>query len=209
VLVLPTYTHVISAPPGFDERDGAVFFGGFLAGSGGPNEDAAVCLVGELMPSLWETLPTLELEIIGANPTAAVRELQGPRVDVVGFVPDPAEHLSRARVHVHPLRLGAGIKLKLIDSMAAGLPFVTTPVGAEGLGLGDLEDALVADDVQDLTRLALDLYRDPDLWTRVQTELLALVKERFGRDRFRSTLVEAFAHVGVAPPRARIVNSVR
>ena len=160
------------------------------------------------MPILWETMPELELEIIGANPTAALRELRGSRVDVVGFVPDPAEHLSRARVHVHPLRLGAGIKLKLIDTMAAGLPFVTTPVGAEGLGLGDLEDVLVADDVRELARL-VDLYHDRGLWTRVQTELLALVKERFGRDRFRSTLVEAFAHVGVAPPPTRSVNGRR
>ena len=64
-------------PPGFDERDGAVFFGGFLAGSGGPNEDAAVRLVEELMPILWETMPELELEIIGANPTAAVARAPG------------------------------------------------------------------------------------------------------------------------------------
>ena len=74
-----------------------------------------------------------------------MRELQGPHVEVVGFVPDPAERLSAARVHVHPLRYGAGIKLKLIDTMAAGLPFVTTPIGAEGLGLGELEKVVVAE----------------------------------------------------------------
>jgi O-antigen biosynthesis protein len=208
VLVLPTYADALAHPPGFDERQGVVFFGGFLAGPGGPNEDAAVRLVEEVMPLLWEGVPDLELKIIGANPTLAVRALHRPRVDVVGFVPDPAEYLSRARVHVHPLRSGAGIKLKLIDTMAAGLPFVTTPTGTEGLGLGDLEDVLVADDPRELARLALDLYRDSDLWARAQTELLELVEDRFGRDRFRSTLVEAFAHVGVAPPATRILSGV-
>lgn len=206
VLVLPSYTEVVANPPGFDERRDVVFFGGFLAGPGGPNEDGAVHLVDDVMPILWEAMPELELQIIGANPTPAVRELQGPRVNVVGFVPDPAEHLSRARVHVHPLRLGAGIKLKLIDTMAAGLPFVTTPVGAEGLGLGDLEDVLVADDTAGLARLALDLYDDASLWARVQTDLLALVEDRFGRDRFRSTLVEAFVRIGVAPPAVPILS---
>ena len=136
-----------------------------------------------------------------------MRDLQQPRVDVVGFVPDPAERLSAARVHVHPLRYGAGIKLKLIDTMAAGLPFVTTPTGAEGLGLGELEDVVVADDDRELARLALELYRDRDLWQHVQHRLLALVSRRFGRETFRETIVEAFAHVGVAPPpRAALRN---
>jgi GT2 family glycosyltransferase len=200
VFILPTYTEVPAQPRRFDERQGIVFFGGFLAGPGGPNEDGAAHLVDELMPILWEAMPELELEIVGANPTPRVRELQGPRVEVVGFVPDPYERLSRARVHVHPLRFGAGIKLKLIDTMAAGLPFVTTPTGAEGLGLDGLEDVVVARNSAELARLALDLYQDQDLWQRVQGDLLDIVRERFGRERFRSTLVEAFAHAGVAPP---------
>jgi O-antigen biosynthesis protein len=198
---------VLEQPPTFEERNGVVFFGGFLAGSGGPNEDAAVRLVEEVMPTLWEALPELELEIIGANPTPVVRELQRPRVNVVGFVPSPVDRLSKARVHVHPLRFGAGIKLKLIDTMAAGLPFVTTPTGAEGLGLGDLEDVLVHDDPTELARRALDLYGDPQLWNRVQAELLERVEERFGRERFRSILVEAFGNVGVAPPPGRVLTA--
>jgi glycosyltransferase involved in cell wall biosynthesis len=201
VLVLPSYVDPTARPPNFDERGGVIFFGGFFAGANGPNEDGAVRLVEDVMPAIWEQLPDLPLEIIGANPTPAVRELASPRVKVVGFVPDPLERLARARVHVHPLRFGAGIKLKLIDTMAAGLPFVTTPIGAEGLGLGELENVLVTEDVDGLARLALELYRDRELWNRVQTDLLRIVRERFGRESFRATLVEAFTHVGVAPPR--------
>jgi O-antigen biosynthesis protein len=202
VHVLPTYVQPLDRPPGHDERSGVAFFGGFLAGPGGPNEEAAALLVHEVMPRLWEAKPELELEILGANPTPVVRELQGPRVEVVGFVPDPVERLTGPRVHIHPLRTGAGIKLKLIDTMAAGLPFVTTPTGAEGLGLGDLEDVLVASEPADLARLALDLYDNPGLWSEVQSRLLELVARRFGRSSFRRTLVEAFAELGVAPPRA-------
>jgi glycosyltransferase involved in cell wall biosynthesis len=128
-------------------------------------------------------------------------------VEVVGYVPDPMERLTRARVHVHPLRLGAGIKLNLIDTMAAGLPFVTTPIGAEGLGLGELENVLVADEVEGLARHALQLYSDRDLWQRVQADLLRIVSERFSRDEFRATLVRAFTRLGVAPPPVRPVSS--
>ena len=204
VLVLPTHVDAIQRPLAFDEREGVVFFGGFFAGAGGPNEDGAVRLVEDVMPAVWGQLPEVALEIVGANPTPRVRELQSPLVDVVGFVPDPMDRLARARVHVHPLRFGAGIKLNLIDTMAAGLPFVTTPIGAEGLGLGELENILVAEDLNELARLALDLYRDRDLWHRVQADLLRIVGERFARESFRATLVEAFTHVGVAPPPRRL-----
>jgi GT2 family glycosyltransferase/glycosyltransferase involved in cell wall biosynthesis len=209
VFVLPTYVEPLEDAPGFGDRSGVAFFGGFLAGPGGPNEDAAERLVTDVMPLLWEKLPELELEILGANPTPAVRELQSPRVNVVGFVPDPIERLSRLRVHVHPLRVGAGIKLKLIDTMAAGLPFVTTPTGAEGLGLADLEDVLVADSPADLARLALELYENAELWSDVQGRLLDLARRRFGRDSFRRTLIEAFATVGIAPPAGRALSSAR
>ena len=77
---------------------------------------------------------------------------------------------------------------------------MTTPTGAEGLGLGDLEDVLVAESPGELARLALDLYRDAELWRRVQAELLELVEKRFGRNVFRRTLVEALGQLGVAPP---------
>jgi GT2 family glycosyltransferase len=207
VRVLPTYVDALDHPPGFDEREGLVFFGGFFAGAGGPNEDAVVRLVDDLMPSIWSEEPDLQLSIVGANPTLPVRELQGPRVEVVGFVPDPLEQLARARVHLHPLRFGAGIKLKLIDTMAAGTPFVTTPTGAEGLGLGELETVLVAEDDADLTRLALRLYRDRALWEGVQADLLQIARERFGRKEFRRTLVRTFMDVGVAPPRGLLTDA--
>jgi GT2 family glycosyltransferase len=207
VRVLPTWVRALEEPPGFDEREGIVFFGGFFAGVGGPNEDAAVRLVEDLLPALREQEPGLELAIVGANPTPRVRELQRPHVDVVGFVPDPLERLSRARVHVHPLRFGAGIKLKLIDTMAAGLPFVSTPLGAEGLGLGALEEVLIGERDEELTALALRLYRDRGLWEHVQAELLELVRERFGRETFRRTLADTFVGVGVAPPVGLMASS--
>jgi hypothetical protein len=117
--------------------------------------------------------------------------------------------LDRSRVHVSPLRFGAGVKQKLIDTMAAGLPFVTTTVGAEGLGLGELAPLLVADEPADLAALIHKLYADADRWGRAQDGLLSIAGDRFGRERFRRTLVEAMSHVGVAPPPGAFATSAR
>jgi uncharacterized repeat protein (TIGR01451 family) len=144
--------------------------------------------------------PVTDLDvIIGADPTPAVRALAGERIVVRGYVTDPHEVLTRARVHVVPMRVGAGIKLRLIDSMAAGLPFVTTTVGAEGLPLTGLRSVMVADAPMEIARRALRLYRDRALWTDVQQALRDIAAARYSRAALRRELVDALAVVGLAP----------
>jgi glycosyltransferase involved in cell wall biosynthesis len=142
--------------------------------------------------------------VIGADIEDSVRALEGPRVRIVGYVEDPAGWLSRARVHVNPMRFGAGLKQKFLDSMAAGLPFVTTSVGAEGFPLGELRSSLVADSPAALAAVLGRLYDDRTEWERAQAQLLELAATRFDRASFQRTLIEALTYVGVAPPlRAR------
>ena len=152
------------------------------------------------MPILWEREPDLVLHVVGADPTPAVEALHGERVNVVGYVEDPAEWLARTRVHVSPMRYGAGIKLKLLDTIAAGLPFVTTGVGAEGLPLAGLRAQLVAEQPLRLAELTHALYTDEDLWRRAQRGLLDIARNSFDRGTFRRTLAEAMSHLGMLPP---------
>ena len=198
--VLPGIVEPLAGPPGFDERSDLVFFGGFLAGSASPNLDALSYLVQEVLPRFWEDHPDVGLNVIGADMDDSVRAHEGPRVRIVGYVEDPAGWLSRARVHVNPMRFGAGLKQKFLDSMAAGLPFVTTSVGAEGFPLGELRGSLVADTPAGLAALLGRLYDDGAEWERAQARLLELAANHFDRASFQRTLIEALTHVGVAPP---------
>ena len=198
--VLPGIVEAVPEPPGFDARSDLLFFGGFLAGSASPNEDALSYLVHEVLPLFWEEHPDVSLNVVGADMGDSVRALEGPRVRIVGYVEDPADWLSRARVHVNPMRYGAGLKQKFLDSLAAGLPFVTTTVGAEGFPLGALRDSLVADDPARLARAIGRLYTDRAEWERAQAHLLELAVTRFDRASFQRTLLEAMICVGVAPP---------
>jgi hypothetical protein len=98
------------------------------------------------------------------------------------------------------MRFGSGIKIKLLDTIAAGLPFVTTPVGAEGLPLGPLRPNLVAEEPAALANLVHALNTDEQLWGRAQRGLLDIARNSFDRGTFRRTLVEAMSHLGVLPP---------
>jgi GT2 family glycosyltransferase len=198
--VLTSIVEPVAAAPGFDERSDLVFFGGFLGGSASPNADSLAYLINEVLPLFWESHPDVGLNVIGADMDESIRALDGPRVRIVGYVEDPSGWLSRARLHVNPMRFGAGVKLKFLDSIAAGLPFVTTPVGAEGIPLGDLQQSLVADSAAGLARLMSTLYDDRAQWEQAQACLLDLAQTRFDRASFQRTLIEALTHVGIAPP---------
>jgi GT2 family glycosyltransferase len=198
--LLPGSADVLEHSPGFADRADLIFYGGFLAGPGSPNEDALLNLVENVLPRVRAALPDVVLQVVGADPTPAVQALQGNGIEVVGYVEDPYEWLTRARLHVHPIRFGAGIKNKLLDTIGAGLPFITTTSGAEGMQLGELAPMLVADDPEAVVERVVGLYTDEPSWTRIQSELLALAQERFSRRASRRALVEAMSHLGVAPP---------
>lgn len=199
VFVLPSFVEIAEAPL-FERRRDLVFFGSFTAGPGSPNEDAVLHLVSDVLPAVWKHAADIVLHVVGSDPTHAVRALHGPRVNVVGFVPEPAEWLTRARLHVCPLRAGAGIQLKLLDTMAAGLPFVTTEVGAEGIPLGGMSDTIVGEDASGLAELVLRLYTNRNLWEDVQRHLLHIARTRFDHASFSRTLITAMSHLGIAPP---------
>jgi glycosyltransferase involved in cell wall biosynthesis len=196
--------HAVPFPesvPGHADRQGMVFFGGFAAGPGGPNEDAVVVAVQEVMPHVWAQAPGA-FQIVGADPTPVVQALASDDVTVVGLVPDPGEWLQRARVHVSPLRFGAGLKLRFVDTMAAGLPFVTTTIGAEDLGLSPaLTSLLVSDDPAELAELAVRLDRDEALWTDVSEQLRALARDRYSFETFRASVRVAMLLAGFPPDR--------
>ncbi len=87
--------------------------------------------------------------------------------------------LDAARVSIAPLRYGAGMKGKVAEALAAGLPVVTTSMGAEGMGLVDGEHLLVGDDVDALADAIVRLSTDDDLWRRLAAAGRARIDERY------------------------------
>jgi glycosyltransferase involved in cell wall biosynthesis len=188
------------AVPGREARRGLMFLGGFDSTPGTPNEEAVLELAGWLLPALWDRHPGLDLRIVGAEPSPAVRALAGGPVAVLGQVPDPLPLLRSALLQVVPMRCGAGVKIKLVDSMAAGLPFVTTPIGGEGLHLGPLARHLVGESPAELVELCHALLTDAPLWTDMQQRLLDVCRTHFSAERFAAGMRGVLADCGVQPP---------
>ena len=128
-----------------------------------PNLDGLSWFVHDVWPLVRVRHPEATVGVIGSYPSAAVHALGAhPGVDVLGYVPDLALDLDRAAVAIAPLRFGAGMKGKVTDAMAAGLPVVTTSVGAQGLDAVDDRHAMIADTADDFAAAVSALFDDPD-----------------------------------------------
>lgn len=164
IFVVPTMHRVVERRYSFAETDGLLFIGGYQHP---PNVDAALWLCNEIMPLVWSQLPDVTLTLLGSNPPDTIRKLQSDRIGVAGYIPDVTAYFERARVFVAPLRYGAGIKAKVGHAFGYGLPTVMTTIGAEGFGIVDGEDALIADDAARFAEAIARVYRDEALWKRL------------------------------------------
>jgi sugar transferase (PEP-CTERM/EpsH1 system associated) len=110
-----------------------------------PNIDAALHFTRTLWPKLREHIPELTLTIVGARPAPEVAALSGlPGVTVTGTVADVRPFYANALAAIVPLRTGGGTRLKILEAMAAGVPVVSTELGAEGLAVNPGSDILIA-----------------------------------------------------------------
>jgi polysaccharide biosynthesis protein PslH len=100
-----------------------------------PNVDAAVYLLTQIYPRVLASEPECELELVGAEPPRELTELAGRvgKARVTGRVPAIHPHLESASVVVCPLRIGGGVKVKMLEAIARGCAIVTTSIGAQGL----------------------------------------------------------------------------
>ncbi len=129
------------------------------------NVDAALFFAREVWPAIHRQRPELRLVIVGAQPTAEVLKLrEQPGITVTGTVDDVRPFYHNALAAVVPLRVAGGTRLKILEAMAAGVPVISTTLGAEGLPVTNGTDILLADSPSDFAECAVTLAPDSELW---------------------------------------------
>lgn len=135
-----------------------------------PNVDAVLYFVDSIWPRIKGRLGDARFYIVGNAPTDEIEALASEDIIVTGFVPEVTPYLHQSKVFVVPLRYGAGLKGKIGEALASGIPIVTTSIGAEGMNLIHRKNAMVADDPDQFADCVADLYTDPDLWQLLSEE---------------------------------------
>lgn len=138
---------------------------GFLANYAYPsNRDAFAWLLDDILPSLRQRLPRLRLELVGSNVDQVVAGRRiPPEVTVVGWVDDLSAFWNDIDMMVCPLRIGGGVKVKMIEAIRSGALVVSTAVGMEGLPASAREAVVQADSTEEFAEAVARLGTDHSL----------------------------------------------
>jgi glycosyltransferase involved in cell wall biosynthesis len=109
-------------------------------------------------------------------------------IKVLGYVPDISEIFNKVRLSVAPIRYGAGIKGKIGTSLAYGVPVVATSVAAEGMGLENKKNILIADNPLDFANAIVNLYKSNYLWKKLSNESLFFVRKNWSEEVIKKML---------------------
>lgn len=163
-------------PAGSRRPDSGVFVG---ATNYFPNEDGVAYFLREVLPLIQEKKPGFRFTVVGGRPPPSVVQYQSGTVEVTGYVDDVRPFMWESSVFVVPLRMGGGTRFKIVEAFAAGIPVVSTRLGAEGIPVQDGRELLLADKPSDLAAAVLRVLENPAL-----AESLAHAGEEFVRRYF-------------------------
>jgi len=146
-----------------------------------PNIDGALWFARDILPLIRKRKPDCSVVFAGRRPGHTLLELarEDSRIQVTGTVPDVRPYLWGATASIVPLRIGGGTRLKIFESMAAGVPVISTKIGAEGLPVEPDSQILIADEPAAFAEFCVRLMEDVAARTRMALAARELVASRF------------------------------
>jgi glycosyltransferase involved in cell wall biosynthesis len=177
VEVVPWTVRPRPAERPFEGRSGAAFVAHF---GHPPNLDAVYYLISDVLPWLRKRVPDCMTYVVGSHMPEPLRTVEVPGLTPLGFVPVLSDILHKVRCTIVPLRYGAGIKGKVLESFAHGLPCVMSEVAAEGLELPEQLAWLVARTPAEFAERVGRVHKDAAFNQKLSEAGLAYIESRFG-----------------------------
>jgi GT2 family glycosyltransferase/SAM-dependent methyltransferase/glycosyltransferase involved in cell wall biosynthesis len=169
----------------FEQRSGLLFVAGFRHA---PNVDAALWLLDDILPTIRQALGPVPVQLVGSDVPQEVVRRADEHTIITGWVPDLGPLYEQSRLAIAPLRYGAGMKGKVSEALAYGVPVVTTSVGVDGMAPGVCAEAIVADSAPAFAEAVADIYQDRDRWEQIHRSAPGAVGAAYGAGAVRSTL---------------------
>lgn len=158
-----------------------------------PNLEALDWLIRRVMPELLSRAPAARLYVVGAGaPDDHTLPDLGGAVRVVGFVEDVREALARYSVFACPILSGSGVRVKLLEAFAAGIPCVSTTLGAEGLATDDGLVCRLADEPVAFAQKIVELFRRPEDAAAMARRAREYLERNHDARRMTERLVESY-----------------
>jgi len=159
-----------------------------------PNIDGVLWFVHEVWPLIREKKPDAQFDVVGSRPPQEIVALGGDEtgINVTGYVPDPMPYFQRAALMVVPLRAGGGMRVKILNALAQGIPIVSTTIGYEGIAVTPGEDILVGDTPEEFADAVVRVLDDRELAQRIAGNGRRLAEEKYDYRRVCAPLDEIY-----------------
>lgn len=163
------------------------------------NEAAALFLVQEIMPYVWQQRPEVQVAIVGSSPPSSIMALANdPRIQVTGFVPDLRPYLASASLAACPLRYGVGIQNKVLEAMAMATPVVAARQVAQALQAVEGRDVLLATQPEEYAANIMKLLIDQEYAQALGRSGRQYVEEHHNWDKAAERLEHIYRWLRVA-----------
>jgi glycosyltransferase involved in cell wall biosynthesis len=160
-----------------------------------PNIDGVLWFIREVWPLIREKKPDAQFDVVGSRPPQEIVALGGDEtgINVTGYVPDPMPYFRRAALMVVPLRAGGGMRVKILNALAQGIPSVSTTLGAEGIAVTPGENIMVGDTPAAFADAVVQLLDDRELAQRIARNGRRLAEEKYDYRRACAPIDDVYA----------------
>jgi len=174
-----------------------------------PNVEAMIYFCREIFPLIRKQVPEASLAIVGSKPSPEIVDLaENPGIEVTGYVQDIRPYMASASVYVVPLRLGVGIRGKILEAWSMAMPVVATSLACSGLRCEAEGNILIADSAQTFAEKVVALLRDPRLRARLGAAGRQTVEKHYGWDEAANQLEKVYREVTARPSVSRRAEPV-
>ena len=162
-----------------------------------PNEDAVRFFCKQVLPMIQEKAPQVRLDVIGKNPSPSLVQFakRSRNVFVLGFVNDLRTEITKRSLYICPLRIGTGVKVKLLEAMSVGMPIIATPISAEGLEVEKDKHLLIASSPKEFAEKVLLALSSPVLRKELGNHARMKIKERYTWEKIGQDLDRIYSEV--------------
>jgi glycosyltransferase involved in cell wall biosynthesis len=172
-----------------------------------PNIDAALYLSREIFPLILKDVPDTKLFLAGNAPPPEICSLSSKKqIEVTGRVASLIPFYKHANVVVCPLRIGGGVKVKVLEALSFGKAIVSTPVGAQGLDLSSYKALAIADDPTDFAEKVVRLLMQPEERHNQEEEALAYARTLPSWDQVSEAFTRLYEEMADSRVSERIRN---
>lgn len=192
LLPIPVEIPAIDLNP--SNRKDICFIGGFRHY---PNVDAMDYFFETLWPKISEVNKDIKFHIVGSNMPDKFSTYLNDRVVYHGFVEDLETFLSGMKMTIAPLRIGAGIKGKILSSLVNGVPCVTTKIGAEGMGLTHEDNILISDDPKKIAKFISKLNTNDKYWKKIAKNGAEFIQDNFSFEKISSNMEDLISSLNI------------